>query len=449
MITYVKLKNYKSLVDFKVNFVKKKNTPKKLVLIYGENGIGKSNLANSFFTLNETMRTMLSVKKARKMLDKLNNISFLKDDEQTLKYSEEFAKDYIKSRWRDTKTIISECKTIDSNKNMILEYGFMLDDKEGVYHIEFDNDEIVSEKLDYVLNKNLVSYFDISKKYDYKINVNIFKNKSYYNDFLQLIDKYWGKHSFMSILSSEIEEKTNEYMNDVISDNLYKIFRFFTHACVKIKGSNKFEFGVVGTNHDLIDELDNGTISVKEETKLDKAEELLNEIFTSLYSDIKKVYYQKSYDENNLKYKLYIKKMIYGKIKDIDFSLESTGTQNILELIPFLISACEGQTVIIDELDNGIHDLMVKSLLETVEPYIKGQLIITTHNTLLINSMPKESIYIFNADKDANKELISLDEFPDRIQKNNSPQKKYLSGLLGGIPITNDIDFEELIENLD
>lgn len=449
MITYVKLKNYKSLVDFKVNFVKKKNTPKKLVLIYGENGIGKSNLANSFFTLNETMRTMLSVKKARKMLDKLNNIGFLKDDEQTLKYSEEFAKDYIKSRWRDTKTIISECKTIDSNKNMILEYGFMLDDKEGVYHIEFDNDEIVSEKLDYVLNKNLVSYFDISKKYDYKINVNIFKNKSYYNDFLQLIDKYWGKHSFMSILSSEIEEKTNEYMDDAISDNLYRIFRFFTHACVKIKGSNKFEFGVVGTNHDLIDELDNGTISVKEETKLDKAEELLNEIFTSLYSDIKKVYYQKSYDENKLKYKLYIKKMIYGKIKDIDFSLESTGTQNILELIPFLISACEGQAVIIDELDNGIHDLMVKSLLETVEPYIKGQLIITTHNTLLINSMPKESIYIFNADKDANKELISLDEFPDRIQKNNSPQKKYLSGLLGGIPITNDIDFEELIENLD
>lgn len=449
MITYVKLKNYKSLVDFKVNFVKKKNTPKKLVLIYGENGIGKSNLANSFFTLNETMRTMLSVKKARKMLDKLNNIGFLKDDEQTLKYSEEFAKDYIKSRWRDTKTIISECKTIDSNENMILEYGFMLDNKEGVYHIEFDDDEIVSEKLDYVLNKNLVSYFDISKKYDYKINVNIFKNKSYYNDFLQLIDKYWGKHSFMSILSSEIEEKTNEYMNDAISDNLHKIFRFFTHACVKIKGSNNFEFGVVGTNHDLIDELDNGTISVKEETKLDKAEELLNEIFTSLYSDIKKVYYQKSYDENNLKYKLYIKKMIYGKIKDIDFSLESTGTQNILELIPFLISACEGQTVIIDELDNGIHDLMVKSLLETVEPYIKGQLIITTHNTLLINSMPKESIYIFNADKDANKELISLDEFPDRIQKNNSPQKKYLSGLLGGIPITNDIDFEELIENLD
>ena len=342
MITYVKLKNYKSLVDFKVNFVKKKNTPKKMVLIYGENGIGKSNLANSFFTLNETTRTMFSVKMARKMLDELSNVGTLKNDEQALKNREEFVKNYIKNHWRDTKTIISECKTIDSNENMVLEYGFMLDNKEGVYHIEFDNDEIVREKLDYVLNKNLVSYFDISKEYNYKINVNIFKNKSYYNDFLQLVDKYWGKHSFMSILASEIEEKTNEYMNGVISDNLYKIFRFFIHTCVKIKKSNHFEYSVVGTNHDLIDELDNGTISVKEETKLDKAEELLNEIFTSLYSDIKKVYYQKSYDENNLKYKLYIKKMIYGKIKDIDFSLESTGTQNILELIPFLISACEG-----------------------------------------------------------------------------------------------------------
>ena len=159
MITYVKLKNYKSLVDFKVNFMRKKNTPKKMVLIYGENGIGKSNLANSFFTLNETTRTMFSVKMARKMLDELSNVGTLKNDEQALKNREEFVRNYIKNHWRDTKTIISECKTIDSNENMVLEYGFMLDNKEGVYHIEFNNDEIVKEKLDYVLNKNLVSYF--------------------------------------------------------------------------------------------------------------------------------------------------------------------------------------------------------------------------------------------------------------------------------------------------
>lgn len=58
MFTYIKLKNYCSLVDFQVNFMGKRDNPKKLILIYGENGVGKSNLATAFFTLYETLRTM-------------------------------------------------------------------------------------------------------------------------------------------------------------------------------------------------------------------------------------------------------------------------------------------------------------------------------------------------------------------------------------------------------
>ena len=57
MFRYVKLKNYKSLVDLNVDFTEKKDTPKKLILIYGENGAGKSNFATSFFTLFELIRT--------------------------------------------------------------------------------------------------------------------------------------------------------------------------------------------------------------------------------------------------------------------------------------------------------------------------------------------------------------------------------------------------------
>ena len=141
--------------------------------------------------------------------------------------------------------------------------------------------------------------------------------------------------------------------------------------------------------------------------------------------------------------------MIYGKIMDVDFSLESTGTQNILALIPYLISACEGQTVIIDELDTGIHDLLVKNLLECITKYVKGQLIITTHNTMLIDSsIPNEDIYVFNANSKAFKELIAITDFDGRIHKNNNPRKKYLSGLYGGIPMFTDIDFDEILDNL-
>ncbi|WP_181039084.1 AAA family ATPase, partial [Brachyspira murdochii] len=54
MFTYVKLKNYKSLVDFEVDLTSSKNNPKKMIIIYGENGAGKSNFINAFFTLFET-----------------------------------------------------------------------------------------------------------------------------------------------------------------------------------------------------------------------------------------------------------------------------------------------------------------------------------------------------------------------------------------------------------
>lgn len=440
MIRYVKLVNYKSIVNLKVDFMKTKNKPKNLILIYGENGIGKSNFANSFYTLNETMRTMSSIELLKKMIPQNDDIKFTEINNSM--------QDYLKDKFKDIKMIINDCKTIDSTDNMIMEYGFLYNNKNGVYHIEMNNEEIVSERLEYVINKNQTCFFDITKN-DIKINSNIFIDKNYYNDFVELIDKYWSKHSFLSILSYEIEDKKKEYMDRKISKNLYDVLIYLKMMCTKIKGGNHSEFGIIGTQHKLMDDLEEGKISVKYEGELNNTEYLLNEIFTNLYSDIKNVYYKRTIEDNYIKYILFIKKMIYGKIMDLPFSLESTGTQNILLLVPYLISACEGQTVIIDELDTGIHDLLVKNLLECIARYVKGQLIITTHNTMLIDSsIPSDDIYIFNANSKAEKELIAITDFDGRIHKNNNPQKKYNNGLYGGVPMFTEIDFEELINNL-
>ena len=180
MIRYVKLENYKSLVNLEVNFMKKKNEPKNIVVIYGENGIGKSNFANSFYTLNETMSTMSSIEMLKQILEKPNENNKAMYDDFTTKY--------IKTRFKDIKMIINDCKTIDSKDNMILEYGFMYNNKNGIYHIEMDNEEIVRERLEYVVNKNQTYFFDINKD-NTKVNPNIFIDKDYYNEFLDLLDK--------------------------------------------------------------------------------------------------------------------------------------------------------------------------------------------------------------------------------------------------------------------
>lgn len=440
MIRYIKLKNYKSLVNLTVDFMKTKTKPKNIILIYGENGIGKSNLANSFFTLNRTMQTMSSVEMLKRIIEQEDN------DKQS--EFDPFFNDFIKENFKDIKMIINDCKTINSEDNMVMEYGFMCNKKKGSYYIEMNNEEIVSEKLEYVINKNQICFFDINKD-NIKINSNIFVDKNYYNEFLELLNKYWGKHSFLSILSYELEDKKKGYLNEKLEKNLLIVLFYLKTMCTKIKDSNNREFGIVGTKHSLMGKLEKGKISIKRKKELDNNEFLLNEIFTTIYSDIKKVYYKKSIEDNYIKYRLFIKKMIYGKLIDVDFSLESTGTRNILTLIPYLISACEGQTVIIDELDTGIHDLLVKNLLESISESVKGQLIITTHNTMLIDSsIPKQNIYVFNANSKAEKELIAITDFNERIHKNNNPQRKYLNGLYGGIPMFTDIDFEDLIENL-
>ena len=55
MFEYIKAKNFKSFGNIEFDLRDKKGDPKKLVLIFGENGIGKSNLASAFFLLSETL----------------------------------------------------------------------------------------------------------------------------------------------------------------------------------------------------------------------------------------------------------------------------------------------------------------------------------------------------------------------------------------------------------
>ena len=133
----------------------------------------------------------------------------------------------------------------------------------------------------------------------------------------------------------------------------------------------------------------------------------------------------------------------------IEYNIESTGTKNILKILPYLISAAKGKTVIINEIDNGIHDLLMLKILENLSEDLKGQLIITTHNTLLLEEeFIKDSIYIFKVDENANKKLLALNKFEGRVHPNLSIRKRYLKGLYGGIPFPMDIDFNELIEGV-
>lgn len=440
MFTYIKLKNYKSLVDFEVDLTSSKNNPKKMIIIYGENGAGKTNFINAFFTLFDTLNTKIY----KTALDEfmLKN----SDDKKNEKKLELFFNKFLKYNFKNLDTIIEESKTIGSKDNMILEFGFKLDGKNGVYYIETDNKNIIKEKLEYVLDKNKTKYFEFSNKEIY-INKSLFKSDKYYNEIKDLADKFWGKHSFLSILLFEQEDKSKKYISKNINNNIFEVIKYFSSMSIHIKNGSNIEKGKISIDKKFVSIMDNGSIKINEEEKLNYTEKILNNFFTYIYSDIKQVYYKKERKDDKLNYTLFIKKQIYEKIIDLDFQLESTGTQKLLRLFPLMLSSFKKNNVVaIDELDSGIHDILTASILESLFNNIKGQFILTTHNTTILESdIKKECIYIFNIDSNGKKILVPITDY-EKEHPNINFRKRYLKGIYYGIPIVSSLDFTDILE---
>ena len=193
-----------------------------------------------------------------------------------------------------------------------------------------------------------------------------------------------------------------------------------------------------------LNNIQRGSVKKEKLNEIKKYENVLNIFFTQGYADIKEVKYHITEKEDRIYYELYFNKMIGGEIKAISSEMESQGTKRILEQFDTLIGSLLGETVIIDEIDNGIHDVLMKNIIMSIKDEITGQLIITTHNTLLLEILPKEYIYILSTDYNGNKTINSIKEYGIKIQKNNNARDLYFKGVFGGIPTTDYIDFEEI-----
>ena len=427
MFNYIRLKNFKSLVDLSFDFSRAESN---LILIYGENGVGKSNLSAAFLALSEFMRTM-------EMRDIIQSLLLQFKDRSR----EEAIDKLIRSHFRDTQSIIDSNKTLSIDGNMVLEFGFSIEKKKGVYIIETNNEEIVHERLEFTLAKNKGLYFDLSSQ-EKKINEPIFVDKLYYQEVIGSIEKFWGKHSLLAILNYDRIDKARNYLDKRLSQSFLKVMNEFISLTCKVKNGSDGELGILGYKHRVLTNLDSGEIQKTQEAELDQSEQILNLYLCQVVKDIAGVYYKRKYSDEKIKYELYIKKRMFGQIVDVAFNLESTGIQAMVEILPFLAAAIHGATVVIDEIDTGIHDLSIQRLIQSVLPVIKGQLIVTTHKTRLMESDLNDScFYIFTRDDNAMKTIRSIRDVGKRIQPHHNRRDQYLKGVYNGIPSPEMVDF--------
>lgn len=436
MFTYVKAKNFKSLKDIEFNLNKTKTKTNQFISIYGENGSGKTNIVELFKLLQQLA------------MSRATDIAMNKMPKEFWKIQEEMS-DQLETKIRQIFQLsfnLKEYRMIDEEEATEIEYGFKINNKDGFYYIKFD-DEIIEEKLYYMAGKQRAYLFQISKK-DNKIiknlNKNIFLNEKYNEELIDGIDKYWGKYTFLSLLSFEIIEKNKDYIDNNISKNIIEVINKIWLMTVHVDNGT---LKIIPDGFIKVRKLDNiqkGIVKKDKLSEIKKYENVLNIFFTQAYADIKAVKYEINEKEDKVHYELYFNKMIGGQIKSIPSRLESDGTRRILDQFDTIIGSLLGETVILDEIDNGIHDVLMKNIIMSIKDEITGQLIITTHNTLLLEVLPKENIYILSTDYNGNKTINSIKEYGIKIQKNNNARDLYFKGVFGGIPTTNYIDFEEI-----
>lgn len=129
-------------------------------------------------------------------------------------------------------------------------------------------------------------------------------------------------------------------------------------------------------------------------------------------------------------------------------AMESAGTRKIVNMLPLFMSAVRGGIICIDEIDSSIHDLMMAAIIDNLEESIEGQCIATTHNTILMEKLAPKFVYIISIDSDGEKQIVSVDAYKQRTQRNHNMRIKYLRGDYYGVPYTGHVDFEDIAEEL-
>lgn len=444
MITKLRITNFKSFSDIVVDFTDRNGSPKPLVLIYGENGAGKSNLLLAILFFAQTLDTFVQSEQFAKAQNDLDKMKSEVNDEPDNALKQSFLNFIINNRFFTLPKLLKQYRQINSKGLLELEIGFKIDGACGTYYSAFDETKLVKESLSYRINKKRGTVFDISEK-NIKINKDIFSS-TYKTKIKDLIGQYWGKHTFLSILNRELASYNGEFIEKNYNSNLLKWLEWSQSLSVRTNSANlaRIEIPIP-----FMKDLESGSINNREDEELLLCERMLRDFYTGLYSDVKDVYYEFTAQDDGFRYQLYFEKIIDGRVLKIPFSLESTGTKKLLEIFPSLLSCVAGKTVFIDEIDSGIHDLLMKKVVEALEESINGQCIVTTHNTLLLESLPQKYIYIISSDVNGQKSINCISDYNLRTQQNNNIRNKYLRGDYEGVPYPGVIDFSDFLDDIE
>lgn len=109
-----------------------------------------------------------------------------------------------------------------------------------------------------------------------------------------------------------------------------------------------------------------------------------------------------------------------GKSRDVNASLLSDGTLRVLSIAAAMLSAPEGNLVVIEEIDNGVHPSRARRLLDnirTIAERRKLRVLLSTHNPAMLDALPDAALpdvhFCYRDPQGGFSRVVRLRDLPD------------------------------------
>lgn len=450
-ITRIVLDNFLSFGHMELNLSDRQGNPKAYALIYGENGSGKTNLMESLVFLKRSTDTIIDADRIDEMRARLEGSPPVPQSESQVQREAELVNYHVGLMTvglgaLSLTSMAKRYRTIGSSGEMGLGFEFTTAGNRMRYVMRFSEDgSLVCEELSrYTRGSRTSSCFAVESKGG---KTEIRFGKSMFKAELSRVLKRrigvaWGKNSVMAILRSELSRNNPGFMKDSISEPVIDAISFIENIIVSLSTDipvwdSEWPFPVC-----------NGVMSPSRKGELDAYGRALSSYLNRLYSDIKGAFYETEEDGGRLRYRLMVEKLIFGERRTVPADLESNGTLKLIGMLPALLKCASGGTAFVDEFDSGVHDRMVHDILDQILPGIRGQLVITTHNTLLLEAADPDRVYVIRIDPNGFKDISTFKSLVPTKKGHHNNRQRYLNGLFDGVPIIRELDLDLIAERL-
>lgn len=327
-------------------------------------------------------------------------------------------------------------KLINKNtKKMNIEMTFLnfnnkKNDKKYIYYVELEikhNDIFISKESIKTENKSKELIIELGQI----LNNSLFENSALIED---ISKNLLNKRSILNIIKDF--EKDN-LLKDNDKETFVNLFNFFKNLYIK---TDNYQYNML----DIINLMD---IDDKYDMRIPKKKgtlEILKKDFerkTKFLKLFKKDLSSISFEKKDDGVYYYLNIFFNYNNLEISYSFESQGIKLLFILHSYLDKILNGGIVLIDEIDSSIHDVYLNKIIEFFSEEGKGQLIFTSHNTTLLNTLRK-----YNNSIDFINENIEI--VPWIKNGNSSAFNKYREGYIKGLPFNIvESDFYEIFSN--